>query len=87
MIFAIDSWFAMFDCFQTLNKNKINSALVKELECDMLTVSQNTKPLTYSWSTENVKEYKKERVILIPKPSFEFDSSQNAFHNVWLLKT
>jgi hypothetical protein len=42
MIFAVYFWFEMFDCFQTLNKHKINPSPVQELEGDMLTVSQNT---------------------------------------------
>ena len=53
MIFAIDFSCAMFDCLQTLSKNKIYSASVQDLEHDMLIVRQYTKPLSCSWSSSH----------------------------------
>ena len=52
--------FAMFDCFQTSNNNKINYVGPRIGTWLILTVSPLEKPFTYSWLTENVKRCNKE---------------------------
>ena len=54
-------WFAMLNCFQTLNNNKINYVGPRFGTWLILTVSQLLKSLTHSWSTEDLKQYKKEK--------------------------